>query len=62
MLKTCLYDNGVLDLREMLRINYSDYEIKEAIIDCVNRKFKNGFEAENILKVRLKNSMASICG
>ena len=62
MLKTCLYDNGVLDLREMLRINYSDYEIKEAIIDCVNRKFKNGFEAENILKVRLKNSMASIGG
>jgi GTP 3',8-cyclase len=61
-LKTCLYDNGVLDLREMLRGNYSDTEIKNAIIGCVNKKFKNGFDTENTLKFSIKNSMAKIGG
>ncbi len=62
MLKTCLYDNGVLDLREMLRTNYSDKEIKETVINCINKRFKNGFEVENASNIRIKNSMAAIGG
>lgn len=62
MLKTCLYDNGVLNLREMIRIHYEDYEIKEAIINSVNKKLKNGFDAENASNYIVKNSMASIGG
>jgi molybdenum cofactor biosynthesis enzyme MoaA len=62
MLKTCLYDNGVLDLREMLRINYSDDDIKGAVINCVNKRFVNGFAAENASKIHVKNSMAAIGG
>ena len=62
MLKTCLYDNGVLNLIEMLRTNYSDSEIKEAIINCVNKKFLNGFEAECNSEIKVKNSMSAIGG
>ena len=62
MLKTCLYDNGVLDLREMLRTSYSDDEIKEAIISCVNKKYKNGFEVETVSEIKVKNSMSAIGG
>ena len=62
MLKTCLYDNGVLDLREMVRTNYRDDEIKKVIIDSVNKKLKNGFDAENTSNYSVKNSMATIGG
>ncbi len=62
ILKTCLYDNGVLSLRDMMRANYSDLEIKEAVINSVNKKSKNGFESENASKLSIKNSMAAIGG
>jgi molybdenum cofactor biosynthesis protein A len=62
ILKTCLYDNGVLDLREMLRANYSDDDIKEAVINCVNKRFVNGFAVEASSKIQVKNSMAAIGG
>ncbi len=62
MLKTCLYDNGVLNLRDMMRANYSDSEIKEEIINSVNKKSKNGFESEDSSKYSIKNSMAVIGG
>lgn len=46
MLKTCLYDNGVLDLKALLRSGASDDEARAAIADCVQRRFANGWEAE----------------
>ena len=62
MLKTCLYDNRSLNLRDMLRTNYSNTEIKEAIIANINEKFNNGFESENSSRLSIKNSMSIIGG
>ena len=46
MLKTCLYDDGVLDLKEMVRAGLSDEAIQNAILECVGNRFKDGFEAQ----------------
>lgn len=47
ILKTCLYDNGVLDLKQMFRSGCSDLEIQQAIVKCINNRHKDGFEAQN---------------
>ena len=45
-LKTCLYDQGVLDLRAMLRGGAPDGEIETALIHAFRNRAANGFEAE----------------
>lgn len=45
-LKTCLYDNGVLDLKAMLRSGASNEEIHEALWQATQHRFRDGFEAE----------------
>jgi cyclic pyranopterin phosphate synthase len=62
MLKTCLYDNGVLDLKKMLRERADDEEIESAIINCVQNRCVNGHEAEHLAKRATEPSMASIGG
>jgi cyclic pyranopterin phosphate synthase len=62
MLKTCLYDNGALDLKMMLRNGADDYEIRKAIIACVQNRFKNGHEAELFSSRSSEPSMAMIGG
>ena len=62
MLKTCLYDNGVLDLKKMLRGGAGHTEIEEAIINCVQNSCANGHEAELNAKRDMEPSMASIGG
>ena len=62
ILKTCLYDNGVLDLKKMLRQGATDVEIKSAIINCVQNSCVNGHEAELNVKHGKEPSMASIGG
>ena len=46
-LKTCLYDNGVLDLRELLRSGKDDEQIRYALLHAIGHRPKDGFEAEN---------------
>ena len=62
MLKTCLYDNGVLDLKRMLRRGAEDREIVSAILSCVQNRFINGHAAELSAKRAKEPSMASIGG
>jgi cyclic pyranopterin phosphate synthase len=62
VLKTCLYDNGVLDLKAMLRSNTDDDTISQAIIDSVGKRYVNGLEAEDLCTRRDEPSMASIGG
>jgi cyclic pyranopterin phosphate synthase len=62
MLKTCLYDNGVLDLKKMLRSGLDDKEIKSVIFNCVQNRCVNGHEAELNAKRAKEPSMASIGG
>lgn len=62
-MKTCLYDSGVLDLRKLLRSGATDNMIKEQIIQAVQHRAADGFEAEAARKEnRLEESMATIGG
>lgn len=45
-IKNCLYDNGVLDLKEILRSGASDTAIAETLTSIAKRKEKNGIIAE----------------
>jgi molybdenum cofactor biosynthesis protein A len=45
-LKTCLYDNGVLDLRKLLRTENNDMEVREQLLQAFQTRHANGFEAE----------------
>jgi len=62
VLKTCLYDNGVLDLKAMLRSDSDDAAISMAILDSVEKRFIDGLEAEEHCARREEPSMASIGG
>ena len=62
MLKTCLYDNGALDLKKLLRSGASDREISEAVLNCVHHRFANGHEAERSSSRTTEQSMAKIGG
>jgi molybdenum cofactor biosynthesis protein A len=45
-LKTCLYDDGVLDVRKLLRSGSSDEEIKSKLLNAFRNRAVNGFDAE----------------
>jgi cyclic pyranopterin phosphate synthase len=62
ILKTCLYDNGVLDLKKMLRTGSDDKEIESAILSHLQKRCINGHEAELLAKRATEPSMASIGG
>ena len=62
MLKTCLYDNGVLDLKKMLRSGCDDRAIAAAIVGCIKKRCTNGHVAEKLAKRTGEPSMASIGG
>ncbi|MEE4243704.1 MAG: GTP 3',8-cyclase MoaA [Desulfopila sp.] len=62
MLKTCLYDNGVLDLRALLRSDCDDEGIADAIIRSVQKSFVDGHAAEAVSLRKSEPSMAVIGG
>ena len=61
-LKTCLYDNGVLDIRALLRSNASNDEIKKTLIGAFRSRPKDGFEAERLRGLEVTESMSTIGG
>jgi cyclic pyranopterin phosphate synthase len=61
MLKTCLYDNGVLNMRDILRSGADDEKIIGSIKSVVANRFVDGFETEAFNRAQ-KKSMASIGG
>lgn len=63
-LKTCLYDDGVLDIRQLLRNGSSDDEIKRHLVHAFNHRVKDGYEAEKARKNRqpASESMSTIGG
>lgn len=63
-LKTCLYDDGVLDVRQLLRSPASDEIIKQNLLAAFHSRPKNGFEAEGNRKNHLpaSESMSTIGG
>lgn len=59
MLKTCLYDGGVLNIRDLMRKGHTDDEMMTHIINALNHRAKDGHEAE---KNSAHESMAAIGG
>ncbi|MEW6428907.1 MAG: GTP 3',8-cyclase MoaA [Thermodesulfobacteriota bacterium] len=62
MLKTCLYDDGVLDLKGMIRAGASDAAIAAAVAAALRRRFVDGHQAEGACRGGDEPSMASIGG
>ena len=60
--KTCLYDDGVFNLKEYLRLGVSDEDLKNTMIKIFGERPKDGFEAENNRKGVINESMTSIGG
>lgn len=61
-LKTCLYDDGVLNIRDLLRSNSDNGEIKEILTKAFTNRHKDGFEAEANRKSIVTESMTTIGG
>jgi cyclic pyranopterin phosphate synthase len=62
MLKNCLYDDGALDLKKLLRRGATDEEISAAIISGTRNRFADGYEAERCSPRKHEPSMAMIGG
>ncbi len=64
ILKTCLYDQGVFNIRHLMRAGASDEELITAVQSAVGHRAKNGFEAERLRDPGnlISESMASIGG
>lgn len=62
-LKTCLYDEGVLDIRKLMRSDLSDDQIKVELMKAFQQRPKDGFEAEQRrVGTPAKESMSTIGG
>lgn len=59
MLKTCLYDGGVLNIKDLIRTGMTDEEVATALTDAINHRTIDGWEAE---KSASHESMAAIGG
>ncbi len=63
-MKNCLYDEGVFDLKQLLRSGASDEEIRTQLISIVSKKEKNGrvVEANRAKSQTISESMSEIGG
>jgi cyclic pyranopterin phosphate synthase len=64
MLKTCLYDDGVLNIKDLMRKNSSDEDLQKALLDAFAHRPVDGYEAERSRKkeIPVHESMATIGG
>jgi cyclic pyranopterin phosphate synthase len=61
-LKTCLYDDGVLNLRDLLRETKDNIVIKEKLQQAFQLRPANGFEAEKNRNNKIVNESMSTIG
>ncbi|WP_457565663.1 GTP 3',8-cyclase MoaA [Caldithrix abyssi] len=62
VLKTCLYDRGSVNLKDLMRAGYDDARLLKAIERAVRERHKDGFEAEKESFDVQKLSMSQIGG
>lgn len=64
ILKTCLYDEGVLDIRKLMREGADDEKLKETLLYAFRHRAKDGYEAEKSRTqlLTVKESMSTIGG
>jgi molybdenum cofactor biosynthesis protein A len=46
LLKTCLYDSGIFNIRDLLRADATDADLTVAFLEAIGNRAKNGHEAE----------------
>jgi molybdenum cofactor biosynthesis protein A len=63
-LKTCLYDGGVMNIKNLVREGLDDNELKAALLKALSHRPKDGWEAEKLRgdKNPVHESMATIGG
>jgi molybdenum cofactor biosynthesis protein A len=63
-LKTCLYDNGVLNIKDLMRSGVNDDDLQAKLIHTFGNRQKNGWEAERNRNINdpAHESMATIGG
>ena len=61
-LKTCLYGDGVLNIKKLMREGKDDAEIKDLLLYAFQHRAKDGFEAERKTKKSFHESMSTIGG
>lgn len=63
LLKTCLYDQGIFNIKDMIRAGAKDEELTTALLEAIGSRAKNGHEAESDRsKNGISESMATIGG
>lgn len=64
MLKTCLYDDGVFNIKNLIRQGATDKQVKTAFLEALGNRAKDGFEAEKRRQFGLpiQESMSTIGG
>lgn len=63
-LKNCLYDDGVLNIKDLMRNGATDQQIKNELLKAFNQRPLDGWEAERLRnkQVDVHESMATIGG
>jgi len=63
-LKTCLYDDGVLNIKDLIRKGYDDKELESSLLNAFGHRTIDGWEAEKLRKAKgpVHESMATIGG
>jgi cyclic pyranopterin phosphate synthase len=61
-LKTCLYDDGVLNLKELMRSGEPDSVVEKHLLNAFGSREKDGFEAEKRRLHKVSESMSTIGG
>jgi cyclic pyranopterin phosphate synthase len=63
IIKTCLYDDGVFNVKDLMRAGATDDQLVLAIQEAIGSRAKDGFEAEaNRNNLKINESMSSIGG
>ena len=63
LLKTCLYDGGVFNIRDLIRSGASDEQLTTSLLSALDNRAKDGKEAElKRAENAIKESMATIGG
>ncbi len=63
-LKTCLYDNGILNIRDLIRSGMDDLDLSKLLERSIGQRAKDGWEAEasRNKNTKVHESMATIGG
>ena len=64
LLKTCLYDAGIFNIKNLMRAGATDEQVVHAISDALNHRAKDGWEAESgrLRTTPVHESMSTIGG